>query len=172
MISGSWQGTEAKATNYPIEHFGCRSKEYVPAVDTLSPEQRSERMSRVRGKDTKPELIVRQLVYSMGYRYRLHYTQLPGCPDMVFNKRKKAIFVHGCFWHRHEGCPNCRLPKSRLDFWAPKLEGNRLRDSANQDKLRELGWDVLVIWECEIKDHQQLANRVKAFLEGVGNEVH
>lgn len=134
-------------------------------LDTLSPAQRSERMSRVRGTDTKPELAVRRLVHSMGYRYRLHSRKLPGIPDMVFPRRRKIIFVHGCYWHRHEGCRNCRLPKTRLDFWVPKLEGNRRRDIENQQKLRELGWDVLVIWECEIKDRQALTDRLKNFLE-------
>ncbi|HBI46414.1 MAG TPA: very short patch repair endonuclease, partial [Planctomycetales bacterium] len=97
-------------------------------MDSLSPEERSERMSRVRNKDTKPELVVRRLVHSLGYRYRLHSGRLPGRPDIVFAGRKKVVFVHGCFWHRHRGCALCRMPKSRLDFWAPKLEGNRRRD--------------------------------------------
>ncbi len=110
-------------------------------MDTLSPAQRSERMSRVKSRDTKPELAVRRLVHSMGYRYRLH-GKLPGRPDLVFAARRKVIFVHGCFWHRHSGCPNCRLPKSRLAFWKPKLEANKKRDRKNQQSLRRLGWDV------------------------------
>jgi DNA mismatch endonuclease, patch repair protein len=135
-------------------------------LDSLSPEERSERMSLVRGKDTKPELVVRRLVHSLGYRYRLHSKSLPGHPDLVFTPRKKVIFIHGCFWHRHEGCPNCRLPKTRLDFWVPKLEGNKQRDEANQAKLKELGWRWLVIWECELKDLRSVAKRVKRFLDG------
>lgn len=134
-------------------------------MDTLSKSERSERMSRVRGKDTKPELRVRSLVHRMGYRYRLHDKKLPGHPDMVFRSRKKAIFVHGCFWHRHPGCKLTRLPKSRLDFWKPKLEGNRERDIRNQEKLSLLGWDYLVIWECEMKDLEELRGRIKSFLE-------
>lgn len=134
-------------------------------LDPLSPKERSERMGRVRGANTKPEMAVRRLAHAMGYRYRLHVRELVGHPDMVFVSRKKVIFVHGCFWHRHAGCKNCRLPKSKLDFWQPKLEGNRLRDEANQKKLRESGWDVLVIWECEVRNQQVLRERIQSFLE-------
>ena len=137
--------------------------------DPLTPEQRSERMSRVRNKDTKPELIIRKLVWSLGYRYRLHYKKLPGRPDLVFPSRKKAIFIHGCFWHQHaEGCRQYRMPRSKLDFWLPKLEGNKKRDALNQESLREMGWDYLVIWECQLKDRdkQLLESRVVDFLEG------
>jgi len=133
-------------------------------LDPLSPKARSEQMRRVRSKDTGPELVVRRLVHSMGYRYRLHSKTLPGHPDLVFAGRRKVIFVHGCFWHRHEGCPRCRMPKSRVDFWKPKLEGNQKRDQANQLRLRELGWDHLVVWECELKDASSLASRIKQFL--------
>lgn len=133
--------------------------------DTLSPRERSERMSRVRNKDTKPEMRVRRLVHSLGYRYRLHYGGLPGCPDMVFPERRKTIFVHGCFWHRHEGCSRCRMPKSRLDFWGPKLEENRLRDLRSLAELRELEWDALVVWECETEEASGLPGRIMSFLE-------
>ena len=133
-------------------------------MDTLTPDQRSERMSRVRNKDSKPELIVRRLVHSLGYRYRLHDRQLPGQPDLVFAGRHKVVFVHGCFWHRHSGCALCRLPKSQLDFWQTKLEGNRIRDIENQRKLRELGWDFLVIWECEVKNVDELTVQLQSFL--------
>ncbi len=135
-------------------------------MDSLTPEQRSERMSRVRNKDTKPELTLRRLVFSLGYRYRLHSSHLPGHPDLVFPGRRKVIFMHGCFWHRHERCPLCRMPKSRLDFWQPKLENNRERDLHNQAKLRQLGWRFLVIWECEIKDTRSLEARIRSFLGG------
>jgi DNA mismatch endonuclease (patch repair protein) len=136
-------------------------------VDSLSPEERSERMGRVRNKDTKPELTVRRLVHSLGYRYRLHVKHLPGRPDLVFAGRKKIIFVHGCFWHRHNGCPNgSRIPKSKLDFWLPKLESNRARDRAKQTKLLELGWEILTIWECELSDMATLTARITQFLEG------
>lgn len=137
-------------------------------MDTLSPEERSERMGHVRNKDTKPEMAVRRLVHGLGYRYRLHGKDIPGHPDVVFRSRKKVIFVHGCFWHRHEGCPLCRWPKSRLDFWKPKLEANRERDRENQRRLAEMGWTYLVIWECEVKEPQRLATRVTEFLQGQG----
>jgi len=132
--------------------------------DTLSPNERSERMSRVRSKDTKPELVVRGLLTSMGYRYRLHLRTVPGNPDIVFSQRKKAIFVHGCYWHRHKDCPNCRLPKSKLDFWKPKLEGNRKRDLKKQRELRKAGWQFFVIWECQLRD-SRLRARLESFLE-------
>lgn len=132
--------------------------------DTLSPKERSERMSRVRSKDTKPELCVRQLLSSMGYRYRLHLRSVPGNPDIAFSRRKKAIFVHGCFWHRHKNCPNCRLPKSNLEFWKPKLEGNKKRDAKKHRELKKAGWQFLVIWECELNDGR-LPVRLRSFLE-------
>ena len=120
-------------------------------------------MSRVRSKGTRLELKVRRLIHSMGYRYRLHRKDLPGRPDMVFPGRKKIIFVHGCFWHRHEACG--RLPKSRLDFWIPKLEANRQRDIRNQQILREMGWGVLEVWECQVRDVAALEKRVREFLD-------
>jgi len=137
-------------------------------MDTLTPEQRSERMARVRSKDTKVEFIVRRLVYSMGFRYRLHSSRLPGHPDMTFRGRKKVIFVHGCFWHRHGGkCPLSRLPKSKLSFWLPKLEGNRRRDIRTRNNIRALGWNSLVVWECQLRNIPALQNRIKKFLEDV-----
>lgn len=136
-------------------------------VDTLTPKERSERMGRVRGKDTKPEMLVRKLVHRMGYRYRLHRRDLPGNPDLVFPRRRKIIFVHGCFWHRHSDpeCKLARMPKSRLDFWKLKLERNRLRDRENISRLRSMGWKILVIWECQIKDGKLLEKNIKTFLE-------
>jgi DNA mismatch endonuclease, patch repair protein len=131
-------------------------------VDTLTTEQRSERMSRVRSKDSKAELAVRRLVFAMGYRYRLHRRDLPGSPDLVFPSRRGVIFVHGCFWHRHEGCG--RMPKSRLEFWEPKLEANRMRDEDNLRALDDMGWRALVIWECELKDLDRVRNSIRTFL--------
>jgi DNA mismatch endonuclease (patch repair protein) len=123
-------------------------------------------MSLVRAVDTKPEMVVRRLVHSMGYRYRLHRRALPGTPDLVFPSRKAVIFVHGCFWHRHPdpACRLARLPKSRLDFWVPKLERNAERDREAVEALQAMGWRVLVIWECEIKDAVGLRRKVDGFL--------
>jgi DNA mismatch endonuclease (patch repair protein) len=136
-------------------------------MDTLSVAARSERMARVRGKDTKPEFAVRRLVHSLGFRYRLHDGELPGKPDLVFSGRRKVIFVHGCFWHRHgPKCPLTRLPKSKLDFWQPKLEQNRKRDRKNARLLRAAGWDMLVLWECELADKETVTGKITTFLEG------
>lgn len=137
-------------------------------TDTLNRAERSERMSRIRGKNTKPELAVRRLVHGMGYRYRLHRRDLPGIPDLVFPRFKKVIFIHGCFWHRHPDphCKLARMPKSRIDFWEPKLEANRQRDEVNVQKLFRLGWKVLVVWECEIGNKEQLENKIRSFLRG------
>lgn len=134
-------------------------------MDTLTPAERSARMALVRAKDTKPELLVRRLVHGMGYRYRLHRRDLPGTPDLVFPGRSKVIFIHGCFWHRHAGCALARLPKSRGDFWLPKLTANAERDARNVRALRQLGWSVLTIWECQLGDTAKLANRIRRFLD-------
>ena len=108
-------------------------------------------MSRIRGKDTKPEMIVRRLTHAMGYRYRLHAREFPGRPDLVFRPRRKAIFVHGCFWHRHEGCQFAYTPRSRQQFWNDKFESNVRRDQQALIDLASLGWQVLVIWECQTR---------------------
>jgi DNA mismatch endonuclease, patch repair protein len=135
-------------------------------MDTLTTAARSERMSRVRSKNTKPELLVRSLVHRMGFRYRLHDRRLPGNPDLVFPSRGKIIFVHGCFWHRHgERCEFTRWPKSKLDFWKPKLERNSQRDKLVRKELRKLGWRVLVVWECQLKKSESLSTKLRAFLE-------
>ena len=131
---------------------------------TLTARERSDLMSRIRSTDTKPEMRVRRLVHGMGYRYRLHAPDLPGRPDLVFRPRRKAIFVHGCFWHRHEGCVNNRVPQTRRDFWRRKLDGNARRDRLNEQALQAMGWRVLVIWECETKDPEFLAEAVTRFL--------
>jgi DNA mismatch endonuclease, patch repair protein len=134
-------------------------------MDTLTPQERSERMSRVRGKDTKPELLVRRILRRLGLRYRLHLAELPGRPDLAFPGRKQAIFVHGCFWHQHgDRCVLTRLPKSRLFFWKPKLKGNRERDLRNQRKLRRDGWRVLVLWECQLNDEEKVEGRIRKFM--------
>lgn len=122
-------------------------------------------MARVHSKGSQPEMLVRRLVYAQGYRYRLHARDLPGCPDIVFRRRGKLIFVHGCFWHRHEGCALARMPKSRLDFWEPKLEANRQRDARNNRQLAREGWKVLTIWECQLKDTERLQRTIRRFLD-------
>lgn len=134
-------------------------------MDTLDGQQRSARMSLVRAKNTKPELLVRRLVHGLGYRYRLHRRALPGTPDLVFPGRDKVIFVHGCFWHRHRGCKHARMPKSRLEFWVPKLEGNAQRDARDVRALRRLGWSVMTIWERQLRDMTRLENRIRRFLD-------
>ena len=134
-------------------------------ADVLSPKQRRYCMSRIRGKDTKPEMIVRKLVFALGFRYRLHVRDLPGCPDLVFPAKRKAILVHGCFWHRHS-CSNGRVvPRTRRAFWLKKLEGNKKRDARNRRALRKKGWDVLVIWECQTDRTERLIERLHAFLD-------
>jgi len=123
-------------------------------------------MSRVRDRNTKPEMIVRRLVHSLGFRYRLHRKDLPGKPDMVFGPRRKVIFVHGCFWHQHPDpdCKLARMPKSREDFWGPKLMRNRERDEENRAALEAQGWQVLEVWECQTKNLDALEARLVEFL--------
>ena len=133
--------------------------------DTLTPSERSERMARIRGKNTGPERRVRSILTALGFRYRLHYSKLPGRPDIALPGRKKVIWVHGCFWHRHPGCALARLPKSRIEFWKPKLEGNRNRDLRKQAELLSAGWDALVVWECELSDESGLVARLRNFLD-------
>ena len=134
-------------------------------VDTVSSKRRSEIMSRIRAKGTKPEMAVRQLAHSMGYRFRLHRADLPGTPDMVFPSRRKLIFVHGCFWHQHSGCPDGRIPKSNRDYWRKKLGRNVERDREHQVALREMGWEVLVIWECQVQSGRSASRILQGFLE-------
>lgn len=134
-------------------------------VDSLTPKERSEVMARVRSKDSRPELAVRKIVFALGYRYRLHARALPGCPDLVFRPIRKVIFVHGCFWHRHSNCALARMPKSRIDFWTTKLEGNRNRDNRNKRSLAREGWKVLTIWECQLRDASRVAKRIRRFLD-------
>ena len=122
-------------------------------------------MARVQSKNTRPELLVRKVVSVFGLRYRLHAKNLPGHPNLVFRKQRKAIFVHGCFWHRHSNCALARLPKSRLDFWGPKLEGNKARDQRNRRALAKLGWKVLTVWECQLEQLERVETRIRRFLD-------
>jgi DNA mismatch endonuclease (patch repair protein) len=125
----------------------------------------SERMARIRKTDTQPEILVRRLLHAMGYRFRLYVRGLPGNPDIALPRHRKVILVHGCFWHRHD-CPDGRkLPRSKPEYWAPKLERNRRRDEANVARLRELGWGVLVLWECDIRKNERIAEVLARFLD-------
>lgn len=126
---------------------------------------RSENMRRIRAKDTKPEVRVRRLLRSMGYSgYRLHRRDLPGTPDIAFIGRRKAIVIHGCFWHGHDCKKGNRRPKTNQYYWLPKIRRNQERDSFNFKALNELGWNVLVLWECEMKDNEQLSKRIEEFM--------
>jgi DNA mismatch endonuclease (patch repair protein) len=134
-------------------------------MDILSPERRSSLMARIKAKDTHPEMVVRRIVFGLGRRYRLHSRALPGAPDLVLARDRKIIFVHGCFWHQHAHCTVARMPKSRMGYWRPKLEGNRLRDTKNVRRLRRSGWSVLIIRECQLSDMQRTATRLAEFLQ-------
>lgn len=133
-------------------------------ADVLTPEQRHYNMSRIRGKDTKPEEIVRKYLFSKGLRYRKNDKRYPGHPDIVLPKYKTVVFVHGCFWHMHEGCRYARLPKTNTEFWKEKLSRNRERDKNEQKILREMGWKVLVVWECELKKDKQQETLERLFM--------
>lgn len=133
-------------------------------MDRLSPERRSWLMSRVGSKDTAPELSVRRYLHGRGYRYRLHVGGLPGKPDLVFPARRCVVFVHGCFWHGH-GCKIGKLPKSRGDFWTPKILRNRERDAERSGALRKLGWRVLTLWQCETRDMAKAGRKLERFLD-------
>lgn len=125
-------------------------------VDTLTPKQRSERMSRIRGRDTKPELKLRRALHATGLRYRLNAADLPGKPDLVFPRWSAVVFVHGCFWHQHGGCRIANVPKSNTEFWLGKFAVNTRRDARNTRELRALGWRVMVVWECQLSTGAKL----------------
>lgn len=133
-------------------------------MDRVSAEVRSRNMRAIRGKDTAVEVAIRRFLYHAGYRYRLHGKGLPGKPDIVFTGRRKVIFVHGCFWHRHDGCRFAYTPKSRTEFWQAKFDQNVARDRRVEAQLHDRGWQTLVLWECEAADAKVLAIRVAAFL--------
>ena len=120
-------------------------------VDKFSKHKRSEIMSHIKSKNTKPEITVRKIVYSLGYRYRLHRKDLPGKPDLAFIKKKKVIFINGCFWHGHSGCKKSALPDTNYEFWNDKIKNNVNRDTLNYQRLKDMGWKYLIIWQCEIK---------------------
>ncbi|MFD0326766.1 very short patch repair endonuclease [Lysobacter gummosus] len=128
-------------------------------ADTLSPEVRSQLMARIRSRDTVPERQVRSLLHRLGFRFRIHRKDLPGTPDIVLPGRRTVIFVHGCFWHGHS-CKRGRMPKSRAEYWGPKIETNRRRDALKRRQLRGLGWKVISVWECELKDMDRLRRKL------------
>jgi len=132
-------------------------------VDRLSPERRSWLMSRIKGANTKPEIQVRSLLHRMGYRFRLHRRDLPGTPDVVLARRATVVFVHGCFWHGH-ACKRTKMPKSRIEYWMEKIQGNRRRDLRKRRKLTALGWKVVIVWECELKKPDRLAEKLRRVL--------
>jgi len=138
--------------------------------DVLTPEQRHRNMSAIRGRDTRPELAVRRSLHRAGLRFRLHQRGLPGCPDLVFPSRKVAVFVHGCFWHKHSCKYGAVLPKTNAEKWEAKRAGNVVRDRRNSQELNRLGWRVFVIWECEVKDATRLARLAVQIKETLPHE--
>lgn len=132
----------------------------------LTPLQRSAHMARIRKVDTRPEMHARRAAHALGYRFRLHRRDLPGTPDLVFPRLRKAVMVNGCFWHQHEGCRLARVPKSRPEYWLPKLARNKARDSESLAALEALGWDVLTLWECEARSVEAATERLAPFLAG------
>lgn len=135
------------------------------AMDTLTRLERSKRMALIRSKGTKPELLVREIARSCGYKFRVNVSDLPGKPDLVFPRRRKVVFIHGCFWHRHQGCALARIPKSKLGFWLPKLTENHRRDLRNIARLRRHKWKVAVVWECQLSKLTTVRKRLRKFLE-------
>ncbi|WP_158749971.1 very short patch repair endonuclease [Acidobacterium sp. S8] len=133
-------------------------------TDNFDSAKRSSVMAAIHSKDTKPELIVRRAVYALGFRYRLHAKDVPGKPDLVFRKMRKAIFVHGCFWHRHPGCSRASMPKTRAEFWQEKFEKNVNRDKQVKRELRKNRWRTLTIWQCELRDPDGVVKRLSEFL--------
>lgn len=134
-------------------------------MDVFDKDKRSRVMAKVKNKNTKPELLVRSLLHRMGYRFRIHRKDIPGKPDITLPKYKAVIFVHGCFWHGHEGCPNAKRPQSNLEFWDEKLNENIDRDKKTICELERMGWRVLVIWTCEINDVDTLSQRIENFMK-------
>ena len=141
-------------------------------MDKLNPAERSRNMARIRGKDTTPEKRVRSLLHRMGCRFRLHDARLPGKPDIVLPKHRAVIFVHGCFWHRHEGCKRATMPSNNREFWERKLSLNRKRDRRQLEELAALVYRSLVVWQCELKDEERLRERLSSFLANETEQGH
>lgn len=159
----SSRGSGQRCLRFPLGRQDEKYDEFM--ADFMNANQRSAHMAKIRSKDTKPELWLRRRLHADGYRYRLHDRRLPGSPDLVFGGRKKLIFVHGCFWHCHD-CPvGSRLPKTNTEFWAEKMHRNRERDEKQRLQLDALGWEILVVWECEVKTKSGLLKDVERFLD-------
>lgn len=141
-------------------------------TDVLNPEQRHKCMSHIKGKDTKPEMIVRRHIHAAGYRYGLHNTKLPGKPDIVLRRLKTVIFIHGCFWHGHEGCKYFRLPLTRTGFWEQKIKNNIERDARNIEELDALGWRVITIWECDLKNKEKRQNTLDSLVRQLSDNTN
>jgi DNA mismatch endonuclease, patch repair protein len=139
-------------------------------TDHVSSSKRSEIMSAVRSKETKPELAVRRLLHALGYRFRLHDARLPGKPDIVLKSRKKVVFVHGCFWHRHPKCKYAGIPKTRTEYWKEKFKRNVRRDRLAESELLDMGWKSLTVWQCELKNPESLSRKMVEFLEEIDVE--
>ena len=135
-------------------------------MDRLTVAQRSRNMARVRSRNSAPELRVRSLLHRSGFRFRLHVRDLPGSPDIVLPRHRTVVFVHGCFWHRHAGCPYAYVPRSRTGFWQRKFADNVTRDARDAERLESMGWRVLVVWECDLRDERELASRLAARITG------
>jgi DNA mismatch endonuclease, patch repair protein len=145
-------------------HLADPASSPAPVRTVMDSAARSRIMRSIRKKDTKAELTVRSAVHALGYRFRLHRRDLPGSPDLILPRRRKVIFVHGCFWHQHPGCRKATVPRKRVDYWGPKLERNVARDARALVDLQALGWETLVLWECELPDDKALRSRLRAFI--------
>ncbi|MBP5743266.1 MAG: DNA mismatch endonuclease Vsr [Paludibacteraceae bacterium] len=143
-------------------------------MDVMTKEQRHDCMARIKGKNTKPEMIVRRFLWSHGFRYRINYSRLPGRPDLVLPKYRAVIMVNGCFWHGHDGCVYYRLPKSNVDYWRTKIENNKARDMRDREALAKMGWNVIQIWECQLlpKNRDAYLEGLLSLLDGLFLEAH
>lgn len=154
-----------KSTNRTRASASRGERAAAEQIERKAPLTRSEIMARVRGRDTKPELLVRRMLHAMGYRYRVNLSGLPGRPDVAFTRRKAAVFVHGCFWHGHDCARGARMPKANADYWCAKIERNRARDAEVRAALEALGWRTLTVWECGLGDREKLAAELREFLD-------
>lgn len=160
------EGRRKPACQVPLKSAVIRFflvRKSVVVVDTRTPEQRSAIMRSVRTQGTGPELAVRSILHRLGFRFRVHDRSLPGCPDIVLPRHRKVVFVHGCFWHGH-ACTKGALPKSRLQYWEPKIRANKRRDARNLVAIRKLDWQTVIVWQCELKDPEKLARKLAAFM--------